>query len=60
MMVYFPEYHLLYGSDSFQRKSDGSFFYPQTVTELMDAVAREHLDVTQFFRMHVGPARGPT
>jgi len=55
MMVYFPEYHLLYGSDPFQQNDDGSFFYPQTVTELMDAVAREHLDVREFFMMHIGP-----
>ena len=55
MMVYFPEYHLLYGSDPFQKNEDGTFFYPQTVTELMDAVARDHLDVHQFFMMHLGP-----
>jgi 2-polyprenyl-6-methoxyphenol hydroxylase-like FAD-dependent oxidoreductase len=30
-------------------------FYPQTVTELMDAVARESLNVDQFFMMHIGP-----
>ena len=55
MMVYFPEYHLLYGSDPFQQNDDGSYFYPQTVTELTDSVAREHLDVQQFFMMHLGP-----
>ena len=55
MMVYFPEHHLLYGSDPFQLNQDGSFFYPQTVTELMDAVTREHLNVDQFFMMHIGP-----
>jgi hypothetical protein len=55
MMVYFPEHHLLYGSDPFQQMPDGSFFYPQTVTELMDAVAREHLEVSRFFMMHIGP-----
>jgi hypothetical protein len=59
MMVYFPEYHLLYGSDPFQQNEDGSFFFPQTVTELMDAVAREHLDVQQFFMMHIGPTSWP-
>jgi hypothetical protein len=55
MMVYFPEHHLLYGSDPFQQMPDGSYFYPQTVTELMDAVAREHLQVDRFFMMHIGP-----
>lgn len=54
MMIYFPEHKLLYGSDPFQQMPDGSFFYPQTVTELMDAVAREHLAVDQFFMMHIG------
>jgi hypothetical protein len=55
MMVYFPDQHLLYGSDPFQQNEDGSYFYPQTVTELMDAVTRERLNVEQFFMMHIGP-----
>ena len=59
MMVYFPEHHLLYGSDPFQQNDDGSFFVPQTVTELVNAVAREHLDVQQFFMMHIGPTSWP-
>ena len=54
MMVYFPEHKLLYGSDPFQQNDDGSFFYPQTVTELMYAVTREKLSVNNFFMMHVG------
>jgi hypothetical protein len=54
MMVYFPELHLLYGSDPFQQLPDGSYFYPQTVTELQSAVAREHLTPDRFFMMHVG------
>jgi hypothetical protein len=55
MMVYFPGHRLLYGSDPFQRRQDGSFFYPQTVSELVDAVKRERLEVDRFFMMHVGP-----
>lgn len=55
MMVYFPEHLLLYGSDPFQRSANGELFYPQTVTELTDAVAREHLQVGQLFMMHMGP-----
>ena len=55
VMVYFPEHHLLYGSDPFQKLPDGSYFYPQTVTELTDAVAREHLQPERFFMMHLGP-----
>ena len=55
MMVYFPALKLLYGSDAFQQMPDGSWFYPQTVSELTGAVEREHLVVDQFFMMHVGP-----
>jgi hypothetical protein len=55
MMVYIPEHHLLYGSDPFQKLPNGSYFYPQTVTELTAAVAREHLQPERFFMMHVGP-----
>jgi hypothetical protein len=55
MMVYFPEHHLLYGSDPFQQLPDGSYFYPQTVSELVDAVKREKLEPEKFFMMHVGP-----
>jgi len=55
MMVWFPEQHLVYGSDPFQRRADGSYFYPQTVSELIDAVRRNNLDPVQFFMMHIGP-----
>ncbi len=55
MVVYFPEQRLLYGSDMFQTQSDGTYFYPQEVTELMDVVAREHLQVERVFMMHIGP-----
>ena len=54
MMVFFPEHHLLYGSDPFQLSEDGSFFYPQTVKEMTAAVAREHLEVDNDFMMHIG------
>ena len=54
MMVYFPDHHLLYGSDPFQQLPDGSYFYPQTVNELTDAVKRENLAPRQFFMMHIG------
>jgi hypothetical protein len=33
------------------------FFYPQTVTELVDAVSSAHLQVDQFFMMHIGLSR---
>jgi|HubBroStandDraft_6_1064221.scaffolds.fasta_scaffold00649_16 hypothetical protein len=53
MMVYFPELHLLYGSDPFQKNEDGSYFYPQTVWELVHAVEREKLTPEKFFMMHI-------
>ncbi|UWZ82811.1 MBL fold metallo-hydrolase [Occallatibacter riparius] len=55
MMVYFPEQKLLYGSDPFQELEERELFYPQTVSELSDAVAREQLTVDRFFMMHIGP-----
>lgn len=55
MMAYLPGQRLLYGSDPFQRTGDGKYSDDQAVSELLDAVAREHLDVDRFFMMHVGP-----
>jgi hypothetical protein len=54
MMVYFPERRLLYGSDPFQKGENG-FTDPNAVSELRNAVVREHLDVDTFFMMHIGP-----
>lgn len=56
MMVWFPGRRLLYGSDPFQRLSDGRFVYAQTVGELTAAVDRERLKPETFFMMHVSPA----
>ena len=55
LMVYFPQFKLLYGSDPFQELENGKLFYPQTVSELADAVTRERLTVERFFMMHIGP-----
>jgi hypothetical protein len=55
LMVYFPQHQLLYGSDPFQKSEDGSYFTPQTVSELVQAVAREQLAVRRFYMMHMGP-----
>jgi hypothetical protein len=52
LMAYFPEHKLLYGSDPFQ-KTPAGYFVPQTVTELVQAVEREHLQVDRFFMMHM-------
>ncbi len=54
MMVYFPVHKLLYGSDPFQKSGD-NYHLPQTVSELVDAVHRERLDVDRFYMMHVDP-----
>ena len=54
MMAYFPGHQLLYASDAFQ-KYDNQYFYPQTISEVRDAVARQHLNVVTFFMMHMGP-----
>jgi hypothetical protein len=56
MMVYLPEHRLLYGSDLIQgAQSDGTFFMPQYLSELMDAVKRERLVVKTAFAMHTAP-----
>jgi hypothetical protein len=52
LMVYFPEHHLLYGSDLVQGGQGGGFFMPQYLTELNDAVKREGLQVNTVFAMH--------
>lgn len=51
MMIYFPEHRLLYTSDLIQ-KSRGTFFMPQYLSEVMDAVKRENLAVENVFAMH--------
>lgn len=55
MMAWLPEHHLLYGSDPFQKDASG-YNNPQAVSELVQAVARERLDVHSFFMMHMPPA----
>jgi hypothetical protein len=55
MMVYMPGHRLLYGSDPFQRTADGHYTDAQAVSELLDAVTREHLEVDRFFMMHSAP-----
>jgi hypothetical protein len=54
-MVYFPEHHLLYASDTLALNADGSLYAPELMREVMDAVQREHLDVTTVFAMHQEP-----
>jgi hypothetical protein len=54
LMAYLPEHRLLYGADLIQRMPDGSFFMPQYLSELADAVHREKLQVDTVFAIHYG------
>jgi glyoxylase-like metal-dependent hydrolase (beta-lactamase superfamily II) len=56
LMAYFPDHKLLYGSDAFGPGSDAGYFHPQTVSEVVQAVLREHLAVERFFMMHLKAA----
>jgi hypothetical protein len=56
LMVYLPGRLLLYASDLVQGPGpDGSFFMPQYLSELMDAVQRNRLTVEMVFAMHAAP-----
>lgn len=52
IMVYLPEYQLLYASDLIQKSLNGSFFMPQYLSEIMQAVEREKLKVKNVFAIH--------
>jgi hypothetical protein len=52
MMVYLPEYKLLYASDLVQKSLNGSFFMPQYLSEVMQAARRENIAVSSVFAMH--------
>jgi len=53
MVVYFPLAKLLYTSDLFQKDGQGNYFLPQTMSEAVDVVKREKLDVEAVFGMHL-------
>ena len=53
LMVYFPEYKLLYTSDLVQPGQDGPFFFMEYVREAADSAAREKLTVDKLFGMHM-------
>lgn len=53
MMVYFPQYKLLYASDLFQPKMpDGKYFVTHYIYEVCQAIEREKLDVLNIYGMH--------
>jgi hypothetical protein len=54
-MVYFPEHHLLYASDTLALNDDGTLFDPELMYEVAQAVKRENLIVDTVFAMHQGP-----
>lgn len=54
MMIYAPAHKILYASDLVQQRRDGSFFMPQYLSELSDAVKHENLQVETVFAMHSG------
>ena len=54
-MVYFPEHHLLYASDTLALNEDGSLYDPELMNEVAQAVKRENLTVDKVFAMHQGP-----
>jgi len=56
-MVYFPEHHLLYASDTLVLNEDGSLYDPELMSEVIQAVKREKLKVNTVFAMHQGPTR---
>jgi hypothetical protein len=55
IMAYWPAPRLLYASDTLAFNRDGSLYDPELMHEVMQAVAREHLDVATVFAMHEGP-----
>jgi hypothetical protein len=54
-MVYFPERHLLYASDTLVMNANHTLYDPQLMHEVRQAVEREHLSVETVYAMHEGP-----
>lgn len=54
-MVYFPEHHLLYASDTLVVNPDNTLYDPQLAHEVAQAVEREHLTVEKVYAMHQQP-----
>lgn len=54
-MVYFPAQKLLYASDTLALNGDNTLYDPDLMLEVMQAAAREHLDVNTVYAMHQGP-----
>ena len=54
-MIYAPQLKVLYGADLVQLQPSGSFFMPEYLSELKNAVDREKLDVDRVFAIHGSP-----
>jgi hypothetical protein len=54
-MVYFPQFRLLYASDTLALNDDGSLYDPELMHEVAQAAQRENLQVDTVFAMHQGP-----
>lgn len=54
-MVYFPEQHLLYASDTLVINDDNTLYDPELMNEVVQAVKRESIEVDSVFAMHQGP-----
>jgi hypothetical protein len=54
-MVYFPQQKLLYASDTLAFTGDHALYNPELMSEVMQAVAREHLKVDTVYAMHQAP-----
>jgi hypothetical protein len=54
-MVYFPEHHLLYVSDTLSLDEHNVLYDPELMREVVQAVHREGLQVNTAFAMHQGP-----
>jgi hypothetical protein len=54
-MVYFPEHHLLYASDTLVLNPDHTLYDPELMHEVQQVVEREHLAVEVVYAMHEGP-----
>ncbi|HEX4605648.1 MAG TPA: hypothetical protein VH724_16725 [Candidatus Angelobacter sp.] len=57
-MVYFPEHHLLYASDTLSLNDNGTLYDPELMREVVEAVKREGLQVEKVFAMHQARLRG--
>jgi hypothetical protein len=54
-VVYFPEHHLLYASDTLSLNENGTLYDPELMREVIQVAKREGLQVEKVFAMHQGP-----